>query len=121
MVPLSALLRCQGPAPARTGHALQRLPAADINGGPAPGFSSGQAQAAAERIAPRPCPGHAFEWTDLTYQEILAGNAGILGLPDLCVLLVFLVLAAQYESLTLPLAVILIVPMSMLAASPACG
>ena len=56
-----------------------------------------------------------FEWTDLTYQKILAGNAGIWVFP-ISVLLVFLVLAAQYESLTLPLAVILIVPMSILAA-----
>ncbi len=56
-----------------------------------------------------------FEWTDLTYQQILAGNAGLWVFP-ISVLLVFLVLAALYESLTLPLAVILIVPMSILAA-----
>jgi hypothetical protein len=56
-----------------------------------------------------------FEWTDLTYQQILAGNAAMYVFP-ISVLLVFLVLAAQYESLTLPLAVILIVPMSMLSA-----
>ena len=56
-----------------------------------------------------------FEWTDLTYQEILAGNTAILVFP-LCVLLVFLVLAAKYESLFLPLAVILIVPMCLLSA-----
>jgi multidrug efflux pump len=56
-----------------------------------------------------------FEWTDLTYQQILAGNTTIIIFP-LCILLVFLVLAAQYESLTLPLAVILIVPMSIFSA-----
>ncbi|HKU00021.1 MAG TPA: efflux RND transporter permease subunit, partial [Paraburkholderia sp.] len=56
-----------------------------------------------------------FEWTDLTYQQILAGNSGIWVFP-ISVLLVFLVLAALYESLTLPLAVILIVPMSVLCA-----
>lgn len=90
--------------------------AADINSGPAPGYSSDQAQAAAERIAAEVLPrGMAFEWTDLTYQQILAGNAGIWVFP-ISVLLVFLVLAALYESLVLPLAVILIVPMSMLAA-----
>jgi multidrug efflux pump len=90
--------------------------AADINGGPAPGYSSDQAQAAAERIAASTLPkGIRFEWTDLTYQQILAGNAGIWVFP-ISVLLVFLVLAALYESLTLPLAVILIVPMSVLAA-----
>ena len=90
--------------------------AADINGGPAPGFSSGQAQAAIERIAAETLPkGISFEWTDLTYQQILAGSSGILVFP-LALLLVYLVLAAQYESLTLPLAIILIVPMGVLAA-----
>nr|MBF0684145.1 efflux RND transporter permease subunit [Pseudomonas sp.] len=90
--------------------------AADINSGPAPGYSSDQAQAAAERIAQEVLPrGVKYEWTDLTYQQILAGNAGVWIFP-ISVLLVFLVLAALYESLTLPLAVILIVPMSILAA-----
>ncbi|MYM96082.1 efflux RND transporter permease subunit [Duganella vulcania] len=90
--------------------------AADINGGPAPGYSSGEAQAAAERIAAEVLPkGVKFEWTDLTYQQVLAGNAGMWIFP-ISVLLVFLVLAALYESLTLPLAVILIVPMSVLSA-----
>ena len=59
--------------------------------------------------------GIGYEWTDLTYQQILAGNTALLVFP-LCVLLVFLVLAAQYESWTLPLAVILIVPMCLLCA-----
>lgn len=90
--------------------------AADVNGGPAPGFSSGQAQAAIERIAAETLPqGITFEWTELTYQEILAGNSAVLVFP-LAILLVFLVLAAQYESLTLPIAIILIVPMGILAA-----
>jgi multidrug efflux pump len=56
-----------------------------------------------------------YEWTELTYQQILAGNTAVLVFP-LCVLLVFLVLASLYESLTLPLAVILIVPMVLLSA-----
>ncbi len=90
--------------------------AADINSGPAPGYSSDQAQEAAMRIAAETLPrGVRLEWTDLAYQQILAGNAGIWVFP-ISVLLVFLVLAALYESLTLPLAVILIVPMSVLAA-----
>jgi len=90
--------------------------AADINSGPAPGYSSDQAQAAAERIAQEVLPrGVKYEWTDLTYQQILAGNAGVWIFP-ISVLLVFLVLAALYESLTLPLAVILIVPLGILAA-----
>src|SRR6185312_2523390 len=59
--------------------------------------------------------GFAFEWTDLTYQEFIAGNSGVWVFP-LALLLVFLVLAAQYESLALPLAILLIVPMGLLAA-----
>ncbi|MCU0868485.1 MAG: efflux RND transporter permease subunit [Burkholderiales bacterium] len=89
---------------------------AEINGGAAPGFSSGQAQKAIEDILAKTLPkGLAFEWTDLTYQEILAGNTMVYVFP-LCVFLVFLVLAAQYESWSLPLAVILIVPMCLLFA-----
>ena len=87
--------------------------AADLNGGPAPGYSTGQAQAAITKILDETLPkGMSFEWTDLTYQQILAGNTALLVFP-LCVLLVFLVLAAQYESLFLPLAIILIVPMCL--------
>ncbi|MFC5742184.1 efflux RND transporter permease subunit [Dyella tabacisoli] len=91
-------------------------PTAEINGGPAPGYSSGQAQAAIEKLAAENLPnGMTFEWTELTYQQILAGNTAMLVFP-LCVLLVFLVLASLYESLALPLAVILIVPMVLLSA-----
>jgi multidrug efflux pump len=91
-------------------------PAAEINGGPAPGFSSGQAEALIAKLAQENLPrGLSFEWTDLTYQRILAGNTAIYVYP-LCVLLVFLVLAAQYESLRLPLAIILILPMCLLFA-----
>ncbi len=91
-------------------------PAADINGGPAPGISSGQALAVMERLAQETLPnGIGFEWTELTYQQKLAGNTALLVFP-LCVLLAFLVLAAQYESWSLPLAVILIVPMCLLSA-----
>jgi multidrug efflux pump len=90
--------------------------AADVNGGPAPGYSTGQAQAAIERIAAETLPrGIGYEWTELTYQEKIAGNTLFVVLP-LAVLLVFLVLAAQYESLTLPLAVLLIVPMGLFSA-----
>jgi multidrug efflux pump len=116
MVPLSSLLKVEtGYGPDRVSR-YNNYTAADINGGPAPGFSSGQAQAAAERIAKQVLPkGLSFEWTELTYQEILAGGTGQLVFP-LAVLLVFLVLAALYESWTLPLAVILNVPMALLAA-----
>jgi multidrug efflux pump len=91
-------------------------PAAEINGAPAPGFSSGQAEALIAKLANENLPkGAAFEWTELTYQRILAGNTAIYVYP-LCLLLVFLVLAAQYESFRLPLAIILIVPMCLLFA-----
>ena len=116
MIPLSSLMRIKdtyGPDRAQRYNAYV---SADLNGGPAPGYSSGQAQAALERIAKEVLPQEiAYEWTELTYQDILSGNTMIYVFP-LCVLLVFLVLAAQYESWTLPLAVILIVPMSILCA-----
>jgi hydrophobe/amphiphile efflux-1 (HAE1) family protein len=90
--------------------------AADLSGAPAPGYSSSQAMAAIERVAAKTLPpGIGYEWTDLTYQQIIAGNSALWIFP-LCVLLVLLVLAAQYESLTLPLSVILIVPMSLFSA-----
>lgn len=116
MVPLSSLVQVSPTYGPEMVVRYNGYTAADINSGPAPGYSSDQAQAAAERIAAEVLPrGVSFEWTDLTYQQILAGNAGIWVFP-ISVLLVFLVLAALYESLTLPLAVILIVPMSILAA-----
>jgi multidrug efflux pump len=116
MVPLSSLVKVTPTYGPEMVVRYNGYTAADINGGPAPGYSSGQAQAAAERIAAEVLPrGIKFEWTDLTYQQILAGNAALWVFP-ISVLLVFLVLAALYESLTLPLAVILIVPMSILSA-----
>ncbi|MDR5801706.1 efflux RND transporter permease subunit [Caballeronia sp. LZ001] len=116
MVPLSSLVRVTPTYGPEMVVRYNGYTAADINGGPAPGYSSGQAQAAAERIAAEVLPrGIKSEWTDLTYQQILAGNAALWVFP-ISVLLVFLVLAALYESLTLPLAVILIVPMSILSA-----
>ncbi len=116
MIPLSALLKVEQASGPERAMRYNGFLSADITGGPAPGYSSGQAQAAVERIAAETLPrGIAFEWTELTYQEILAGNSAILVFP-LSVLLVFLVLAALYESLTLPLSIIMIVPMGLLAA-----
>jgi multidrug efflux pump len=116
MVPLSSLVTVSPTFGPEMVVRYNGYTAADINGGPAPGYSSGQAQAAIERIAKETLPrGIRFEWTDLTYQQILSGNAAMWVFP-ISVLLVFLVLAALYESLTLPLAVILIVPMSLLSA-----
>ncbi len=115
-IPLGSFVTIrQSVGPDRVQH-YNGYPTAEINGGPAPGFSSGQAQAAIEKLARENLPnGMTFEWTELTYQQILAGNTAILVFP-LCVLLVFLVLASLYESLLLPLAVILIVPMVLLSA-----
>ncbi|WP_426701498.1 efflux RND transporter permease subunit [Rhodanobacter sp. Col0626] len=116
MVPLGSFVTVQqGAGPDRVQH-YNGYPTAEINGGPAPGYSSGQAQAAMEKLAKDNLPnGISFEWTELTYQQILAGNTAILVFP-LCVLLVFLVLSSLYESWSLPLAVILIVPMVLLSA-----
>ena len=116
MVPLGSFVTVQqGAGPDRVQH-YNGYPTAEINGGPAPGFSSGQAQAAMEKLAKDNLPnGFSYEWTELTYQQILAGNTAILVFP-LCVLLVFLVLSSLYESWSLPLAVILIVPMVLLSA-----
>ena len=116
MVPLATLLNVRPSAGPERAMRYNGFLAADVNGRAAPGYSSGQAQEAVKRIAAETLPpGISFEWTELTYQEILAGNSAIWVFP-LSILLVFLVLAALYESLTLPLSIILIVPMSLLAA-----
>jgi multidrug efflux pump len=116
MIPLSSLMRIKNSYGPDRVQRYNAYVAADLNGGPAAGVSSGEAQAEIEKIVKEVLPsGMSYEWTDLTYQDILSGNTMFYVFP-LCVLLVFLVLAAQYESWTLPLAVILIVPMSILCA-----
>jgi multidrug efflux pump len=91
-------------------------PAALIQGAPLPGVSSGQAIKKMERLCRENLPSQfASEWTQLTYQQVLAGNTAVFIFP-LCVVFVFLALAAQYESWSLPLAVILIVPMCLMSA-----
>ncbi len=116
MVPLSAVATL---TPATAPYRVVRYnlyPAADIQGDTAPGYSSGQALAAMERIARETLPaGMFFEWTDMAYQQQTSGDSGSLAFV-LAVVFVFIFLAALYESLTLPLAVILIVPMCLLAA-----
>src|ERR1700739_1113682 len=111
MVPLGALMRVVptfGPVSVTRHNGFY---AADINGAPKPGFSSGQAQGTHEGVLKESLPrGINFDWTELVYQEKIAGNTMIYIFP-LCVLLVFLGLAANYESWTLPLALVLIVPM----------
>ncbi len=116
MVPIGSFINVNNTAgPDRVMH-YNGFTTAEINGGAAPGYSSGEAQAAIERILAETLPnGMTYEWTELTYQQILAGNAGMYIFP-LIILLVFMVLAAQYESLSLPLAIILIIPMTLLSA-----
>lgn len=116
MVPLGSLVEVrETTGPDKVIH-YNMYPAADINGIALPGVSSGQAIALAQGLAVKHLPpGMNYEWTELTYQEQLAGNT-IVYIFLLCVLLVFLTLAAQYESWSLPLAIILIVPMCLLSA-----
>jgi multidrug efflux pump len=116
MVPLSAVMTVEPSYGPVTASRYNGFLTADINGAPAPGYSSGQAQAAIEKLAKETLPqGVSFEWTELTYQQILAGDSSAVIFP-LVILLVFLVLAAQYESVVLPLSILLIVPMGLLSA-----
>src|SRR5262249_6977609 len=88
-------------------------PSAEVQGDTAPGFSSGQAIQTIERLAREVLPqGMTIEWTDIAYQEQLAGNSALYIFP-LCVLFVFLVHSAEYESWSLPLAIILIAPVCL--------
>jgi hydrophobe/amphiphile efflux-1 (HAE1) family protein len=90
-------------------------PAAELDGAPAPGYSQGQAIETMQQLAAQTLPaGFNFEWTTLAFQQMRAGNTAVFAFL-LAVAFVFLVLAAQYESVTLPLAVILIVPMCLIA------
>ena len=116
MIPLSALVTVtRSTGPDRVMH-YNGYPSADISGSPAPGYSSGQATDAIERILEETLPpGMIYEWTDLTYQEKQGGNTAMFVFP-LAVLLAFLILAAQYNSWSLPLAVLLIAPMALLSA-----
>ena len=115
MVPIGAISTIKFvTGPDRVAHYNVYL-ASDINSQAAPGYSSGQATSAMERVLAASLPnGYGFEWTELTFQQKSAANAAVLVFP-LCVLLVFLILAAQYESWSLPLAIILIVPMCLLS------
>ena len=118
MVPLGAVVEVEEVTGPSIVNRYNLYPSAPISGGSVPGVSSGQAVAMMEATAAEVLPQRLdFEWTDLVYQQILAGRdvLGKLVFP-LAVIFVFLVLAAQYESWSMPLAVILIVPMCLLAA-----
>jgi hydrophobe/amphiphile efflux-1 (HAE1) family protein len=116
MVPMGAVADVRFESgPDRVSHYNVYL-ASDINSEGAAGVSSSQANAAMERVLKDTLPnGFGYEWTDLTFQQKSAGDTALLVFP-ICVLLVFLILSAQYESWALPLAVILIVPMCLLSA-----
>ena len=110
MIPLGTLVnitRTSGPDRVMR---YNGYPSADITGGAAPGYSSGQATAAIEKIVSETLPeGMTYEWTDLTYQEKQTGNSALYIFP-------LLILAAQYNSWSLPFAVLLIAPMALLSA-----
>lgn len=116
MLPLSSFVTVTpSSGPDRVIH-YNGYPSADISGGAMVGVSSGQVVALMERLAKKVLPeGMSFEWTDLTYQQKLAGDSALFIFP-LCVLLAYLILAAQYNSWLLPLAVLMIVPMCLLSA-----
>ena len=115
MVPLASLVKVQqinGPDKITR---YNMYPTAEINGGTLPGISSSQAIEIMNKLMARELPpGFDFEWTELSLQQVLAGNVALLVFP-LSVIFVFLALAAQYESWSLPFAVILIVPMCILS------
>jgi hydrophobe/amphiphile efflux-1 (HAE1) family protein len=115
MVPIGSISNIRFvTGPDRVAHYNVYL-ASDINSQAAPGYSSGQANAAMERVLANTLPnGYGFEWTELTFQQKSTANTAVFVFP-LCVLLVFLILSAQYESWSLPLAIILIVPMCLLS------
>jgi len=113
MVPLGTLLSVQRMLGSELVTRYNLYPAASVFGGPAPGFSSGQALNLMEQVAAHTLPqGISYEWTATAYQEEQVGNQAYF-IYGLSILLVFLVLAAQYESWTNPAAVILVVPIAL--------
>jgi hydrophobe/amphiphile efflux-1 (HAE1) family protein len=116
MVPLSSVASFRNiTGPYRVEH-FNLYPSAAIQGGTMPGYSSGYGLSTMERLARENLPeGYSYSWTEIAFQERLAGNTAIY-IFLASVVFVFLLLSAQYESWSLPLAVILIVPMCLLAA-----
>jgi multidrug efflux pump subunit AcrB len=116
MMPLGAVVNIKRTTGPYRVLRYQLYPSAEIQATSPAGYSTGQTMAAMERVATRVLPsGFSYDWTELAYQQKIAGNtAGLVF--GLAVVLVFLLLAALYESVTMPLAVILIVPMCLLAA-----
>jgi HAE1 family hydrophobic/amphiphilic exporter-1 len=116
MVPIGAVANLRDESGPYRVVRYNLYPAAEVQGDRLPDFSSGQALDAMEKIAAEKLPeGFGFEWTELAFQERSTGNTATI-IFALAVVFVFLLLAAQYESLVLPFAIILIVPMCLLAA-----
>jgi len=116
MVPLGSVINVRHTTGPYRVLRYNLYPSAEVNGDTAAGFSSGQSIDTMEQLAAQVLPpGYGYEWTELALQEKLAGNTGAI-VFGMAVVFVFLLLAALYESVTLPLAVILIVPMCLLAA-----
>ena len=116
MVPLSSVVTFKYQSGPSRVPRYNLYPAADLLGTAAPGFSSGEAIASMEKLAAEILPdGISFEWTELAYQQKTAGNSALIAFI-MAVVFVFLLLVALYESWTLPLSVILIVPMCLLSA-----
>jgi multidrug efflux pump len=116
MVPLGSLVNVQPTTGPDKVVRYNMFPSAELTGNPAPGVSSGDAIKVMQDLAAQKLPqSMGYEWTELTLQEILAGNTAVYVFP-LCVLFVFLTLAALYESWSLPMAIILIVPLCILFA-----
>ena len=116
MVPLGSIVKVSQITGPNNIVRYNMFPSAEVTGNAAPGVSSGEAIHVMETLASQKLPpSMGFEWTELTLQEILAGNTAVFIFP-LCVLFVFLTLAALYESWSLPLAIILIVPLCLLFA-----
>src|SRR5881398_3161542 len=116
IVPLGSLATVKEVSGADKITRYNMFTAADLSGQPAPGASTGQALTAVERIAKEILPtSFTTEWTEIALQQKLAGNSALFIFP-LCVLFVFLLLSALYESWALPLAIILIVPMCLFSA-----
>ncbi|MBI3823317.1 MAG: efflux RND transporter permease subunit [Planctomycetes bacterium] len=116
MVPLGALGTMRDVSGPLILNRYNMYPAATINGSSGPGMSSRQAIDVMQKLADKELPhSMSFEWTDMSYLELQAGNTAMI-IFGFAVVMVFLVLAAQYESWSLPLAVILVVPMCLLSA-----
>jgi multidrug efflux pump len=116
MIPLSAVVKSEWIYAPPALNRYNGYSAVNIVGSPAPGGSSGQAMATMERLVQDDLPaGFGFDWSGMSYQEILAGNAATL-LMVLSIVVVFLCLAALYESWSIPVAVLLVVPIGILGA-----